>query len=189
MPTVAKTSPAQIVAAAQKLIERGGLDAASMQAIARAVGVAGPSLYKHFPQRAAILRAVAQATVDRMHGLLQRAATTGDPLDDLRAMANAQRAFARRSPHLYSLLFGQGGDPTELAPEDYAVVVAPLLERLRLVGEPARALQLARLLVAFTHGFAAMEAAGAFRMGGDLDADFTYALDHLLATLPGRARR
>ncbi len=48
-----------------------------------------------------------------------------------------------------------------------------------LVGS-ARLLVAARTITAFLHGYVSMEAAGAFRLGGDLDRDFAQALDAVL---------
>ena len=68
-----------------------------------------------------------------------------------------------------------------------------LLIAERLVGIE-RALEAARLLTAFVHGFVSMEIAGAFRLGGDVDRAFRYSLDAIIAGLqataeggPGRA--
>jgi hypothetical protein len=66
-----------------------------------------------------------------------------------------------------------------------ATAVAPLLTLAeRLVG-PDRALDAARLLTAFVHGFVSMELAGAFRLGGDIDEAFRYGVDVLVDALTG----
>jgi len=183
MPSVAKTSHRQIVTAARRLIARHGLAELSMQAVASAVGVQAPSLYKHVPDRATLVREVVRSVMAEMQAQLTAAAVTGDPLADLRAMAHAQRAYAQRSPRLYALVFADAGAGAEIEPAEYAQVVSLLLERLRQIGDPKRALSGARLLVAYLHGFVSMEAAGAFHLSGDLDRDFAFGVDRLLEAL------
>jgi hypothetical protein len=61
----------------------------------------------------------------------------------------------------------------------------------RLAGRE-RALETARLLTAFVHGFASMELAGAFRLGGDVDAAYRFGIDTIIAgvratNMPGRS--
>jgi hypothetical protein len=51
-----------------------------------------------------------------------------------------------------------------------------------LVG-PERALAAARLFTAWATGFLQMELAGMFRLGGDVDEAFDYAMDRIIAGL------
>jgi hypothetical protein len=63
--------------------------------------------------------------------------------------------------------------------------VAPLLQVTeRLVGED-RALEAARLVTAFAHGFVSMEITGAFRLGGDVDEAYRYGVGVLVDALAG----
>ena len=52
----------------------------------------------------------------------------------------------------------------------------------RLVG-PERALEAARLVTAFAHGFVSMELSGAFRLGGDVDEAYRYGVGVLVDAL------
>ena len=56
----------------------------------------------------------------------------------------------------------------------------------RLVGE-MDALEGARTLVAWAHGFVTMELAGAFRLGGDLEAAYAFGIDAILSGVSGPA--
>jgi hypothetical protein len=64
-----------------------------------------------------------------------------------------------------------------------ADAAAPLIEVTeRLVGAE-RALEAARLVTAFAHGFVSMEITGAFRLGGDVDRAFRYGVGVLVEAL------
>src|SRR6187200_3460579 len=90
-PAPARTSTDAIVVAARRILESGGLDAVTMRSVAEAVGVKGPSLYKRLPDRAALLRAVADSVVDDLSRTMARAGETADARADLRAAAVAYR--------------------------------------------------------------------------------------------------
>jgi AcrR family transcriptional regulator len=183
MPSVPKTDAAEILAAARRLIARGGPAAVSMQAIAAAVGVQAPSLYKHFADRAAILRGVAQGVVDDLTAVQRKAAVTGSAAGDLRAIALGQRRYALRHRHLYGLIFDTEGGDGELPPEAYRASVEIILDRCARLGNPGDALVKARSLVAFTHGFVSMELAGAFRLGEEIEAAFVFGIERLVGAL------
>jgi AcrR family transcriptional regulator len=186
-PAPSRTSVDAIVAAARRILETDGLAAVTMRDVAEAVGIQGPSLYKRVPDRAALIRAVAEGVVADLAGTLARATETGDPHADLRSVADAYRAFVHRNPNGYRLLFadlpaGASPDPAALA-----VLADPIVQAMRaLVGEPA-ALEGARTFVAWAHGFVTMELAGAFRLGGDLNAAYAFGIESILAGVRSRA--
>jgi hypothetical protein len=64
-----------------------------------------------------------------------------------------------------------------------AAAAAPVLARLSALVGDKHALDAARMLTAFLHGFVSMELAGAFKLGGDVDRAFAYGLGKLLAAL------
>jgi hypothetical protein len=47
------------------------------------------------------------------------------------------------------------------------------------LARPDHVLDAARTIVAWSSGFVSMELAGAFRLGGDVDAAFRYGIDRL----------
>jgi AcrR family transcriptional regulator len=186
MPAVAKVSDEQIVAAARRLVDRDGASTLSMQAVADAVGVRAPSLYKRFADRAALLGAVQRQLFAELRDRLEVAAARPGPDSALRAMADGYRAFARAHPRLYELMFAPDlphRDPAGDAAR--AAAAQPILSRLQDWVGPARALPTARVLTAFVHGFVSMELAGAFRLGGDVDEAFAHGLTLLLSSIGG----
>jgi AcrR family transcriptional regulator len=184
-PARARTSPVEIVAAGREALEAGGLDAVTMQAVADRVGVRAPSLYKHVPSRAALIAAIGGAAADELGRQLEPLARSPDPAAGLRSIASTFRAWAQANPHAYELLFLNLPAESRPPADRNATAVAPLLTLAgRLVG-PDRALDAARLLTAFVHGFVSMELAGAFRLGGDIDEAFRYGVDVLVDALTG----
>ncbi len=186
-PAPARTSTDAIVRAARAILEADGLSALTMRRVAEEVGVKGPSLYKRVPDREALLRAVADGVIDDLSATLAKADATDDPRADLAAAADAYRAFVRRNPNGYMLLFtelpsGADPDPAILAALGEPVVTA----MARLTGQ-ASSLEGARTLVAWAHGFVSMELAGAFRLGGNQDASYAYGVAAILAGVSGRA--
>jgi AcrR family transcriptional regulator len=180
-PAPSRTSVEAIVAAARRILETDGLAAVTMRSVAEAVGVQGPSLYKRVPDRAALVRAVADGVVADLAGTLARATETGDPHADLRAVAGTYRDFVHRNPNGYRLLFadlpaGAAPDPAALA-----ALAEPIVAAMRALSGELDALEGARTVVAWAHGFVTMELAGAFRLGGDLDAAYAFGIESILA--------
>lgn len=180
-PAPARTSRAAIVAAARDLLEHGGLEAVTMASVASAVGVRSASLYKHVRDREALLVAVAVEASDELAGILEAAA--GEPGDDparrLASLASAYRAFAARCPRAASMLFADLGPGTGLPVESSAATARPVIDVAAALAGPEDALPAARVLTAFVHGFTSMEAAGAFRLGGDVDRAFELGVEVL----------
>ncbi len=101
-PAPARTSTDAIVAAARRILEADGLPGVTMRSVAEAVGVKGPSLYKRVPDRAALVRAVADGVVADLSRTLARAdARPTIRATDLRAVATEYRAFVLRNPNGY----------------------------------------------------------------------------------------
>jgi AcrR family transcriptional regulator len=183
MPTPARTSLGAIVAEARTLLEAEGLDGLTMQAVAGAVGVRAPSLYKHVSGRGDLVRLVAEDVTRQLAGVVRGAVGSGDASVDLRALAHAFRTFAHQNPQGYALIFAAVPDEWRAAPEALASANDALLRTAGELAGPDRALQAARMVVAWAHGFVSMELAGAFRLGGDVDDAFAFGVDRLASAL------
>jgi len=179
-PAPARTSTDAVVVAARVILETGGLSSVTMRSVADAVGVKGPSLYKRVPDRAALLRAIADSVVNDLGMTLSRATEPGDPEANLRAVATAYRRFVLDNPNGYRLLFTDLADANPDS-SSLAALGGPVVDLMtRLVG-PSDALEGARTFVAWAHGFVSMELAGAFRLGGDLEDAYAFGIETILA--------
>ncbi len=186
-PAPARTSRDAILSAARALLEEGGLDAVTMAAVGDRVGVRGPSLYKHVPNRAALIRAVADAVTGDLGRALRQAVSTGDPRADLRAATLAYRAFVHANPNGYGLLFANVAPEFQPDPGAVAETGRPLVEAMASLVGPDASLPAARTVAAWAHGFVSMELAGAFRLGGDLDVAYEAGIDTILAGVSAAA--
>lgn len=98
------------------MLETGGDAALSLRALAREVGVSPTAVYRHFPDKRALLAALSQAGLAMM-GSAQEAAA-GSARSDIEALNASGReyvAFAMANPALFRLIFTHaefGGGPT-----------------------------------------------------------------------------
>ena len=187
MPTPSRTSVDEIVNAGRAILDADGLDALTMQRVAAAVGVRAPSLYKRVRDRDALVRLVAQDVLAELGDRIGAAATGSDPASDLRGIAHAFRDWARLHPGGYALLFTRLPDAWRLQPEadPAAGTFAPLFRAVAALAGQDEVLEAARTVVAWASGFVGMELAGAFRLGGDVDAAFAYGVDRVVRAIGG----
>lgn len=185
MPAPSRTSLDAIVLAGRSVLDEDGIDALTMQRVAAVVGVRAPSLYKHVRDRDALVRLVAADVVADLGATIRDAATAGDPAADLVAIAHAFRAWAHANVGAFTLLFSRLPDAW-LAPDPDTASIEPLLRTVATLAGPDDALEAARTVVAWASGFISMELAGAFRLGGDVDAAYAWGIERLGAAIAGR---
>jgi AcrR family transcriptional regulator len=181
LPTPAKTSPRELVSIARRLVVTTGADALTVSAVAERAGVKAPSLYKHFADRLALLKAVEIEVL----GELERALRTGTrgktPRKRIASMAVAYRAFATEQPLRYGVIYSHNAADDPAIADACLQAARPLFEELEKAGlEPERILPLSRTLTAFLHGFVSMEIVNAFRLGGNIDEAFEEGLETIL---------
>jgi len=195
MPTPARTSLEQIVKAGRDIVETDGIDGLTMQSVAARVGVRAPSLYKRLHGRNELLRLVANDAAAELTRDLESAADGKDARRDLASLASTFRRFAHANPGAYSLIFAPLPDDARADAGWSVKASAPVIDTTERLAGTDHALEAARTVVAWANGFIAMELAGAFRLGGDVDRAFDYGIDRLGvaidagAATPARATR
>jgi AcrR family transcriptional regulator len=98
-----------IVHAAVELLDQTGDErAVTLRSVARQVGVAAPSIYRHFPDQPSIMLAVVQGAFAQLEAALLEAtdAAGADPRQRLYAVCNAYLDFALAYPGRYRTMFG-----------------------------------------------------------------------------------
>jgi AcrR family transcriptional regulator len=93
--------------AAEQSIENLGVEQLSLRELARTVGVSHAAPRTHFPERQALLEALAKRGFDRLDAQLRAGYQASEPRFDarLRATMTAYLDFATRSPALLDLMF------------------------------------------------------------------------------------
>jgi len=183
MPAPERTTLDAIVRAGRDVLEAEGLAGLTMQAVATRVGVRAPSLYKRVADRDELVRLVAAATVGALAERLAAVPESADPRRDLAELAATLRSFARSAPAGYGLLFAPGPGAARPDPAQLARASAPVLRVAAALAGPDDALDAARTVTAWAHGFISMELAGAFALGGDVDDAFTYGIARITDAL------
>ena len=179
MPTPDRTSLKEIISAGRQILESGGLARLTMQAVADRVGVRAPSLYKRVRSRDDLIGHIAEATVHDLGGRLRAVVGGSDARQDLGQLVREFRAFAREHPAGYHLIFASGPEATRPDVDSLARASAPVLAVAAELAGPENALEAARMITAWAHGFVSMELAGAFNLGGDVDRAFEFGIKHL----------
>jgi AcrR family transcriptional regulator len=94
--------PAALLRVAGKILEKEGVEALTVRALTRRAGVSHAAPYRHFPDREALLAALA-AEGFAMLGSAQRKAAA---MHGLRGMGEAYVRFALEHPQRFRLMFG-----------------------------------------------------------------------------------
>ena len=178
MPTPAKTSLPVLVDIARDLVDEVGVEGLTLSAVAQSAGVKAPSLYKHFADRAALLKAVEITILHDLEAMLRRETKGETPKARIASMAEAYRRFGKAAPNRYRVIYSGNAFTDPEIREACLFSAQPLFEELRAAGIPEeRVLPVSRTMVPFLHGFVLMEIGSAFNLGGDIEEAFESSLD------------
>jgi len=99
---------AGLVEAARALVEVNGPEKLSLSDACRAAGVSTAAPYRHFPDKDALLFAVAQEGMERQAAMMHEAAARGALGSEatIAAIGRAYVDFALREPGVFKLMFG-----------------------------------------------------------------------------------
>jgi AcrR family transcriptional regulator len=170
----------RVVAAAADLADDEGFAALSLAGLAKRVGVATPSLYKHVDGLEGLRRHLAALAVRELGDVLARAAAGRSRAAALTAVARAYRDHARRHPGRYAatLRAPEANDTAhQAATREVLETVLAVLGGYGIEGDDA--VDAARFVRSALHGFSALEGAGGFGLPRDLDRSFDALIDGL----------
>lgn len=158
----------ELLAAAERTVRERGTRELSLRELAREAGVSHAAPRRHFPDRRALLAALAEAGFDRLGAELRAAlaAAGGEFEARLRAVAAAYVRFATEDAALLELMFAgkheaDGGVLHEAADRAFAVMLELIAQGQREGalegGDPTR---VGLVLFATIQGIAALVSAG-----------------------------
>jgi AcrR family transcriptional regulator len=178
---------AELLTQAELTVRQRGVDELSLRDLARQTGVSHGAPRRHFPDRQALLDALAQAGFERLGGELRAAVEgAGEEFEArLRATAAAYINFAIRDANLLELMFaGKHRDPSgelEQAAEAAFSILFELIRQGQAEGilEPGEPDRVGLVLFATVQGIAAL-ITGAMIEPDQLDGLVTEAIANFL---------
>lgn len=178
---------------AEETVREHGAQALSLRELARDIGVSHGAPRRHFPDRQALLDALAQDGFERLGRHLKEAVEEAAPDIDarLQALGRAYVGFATGQAALLELMFTSkhrpGAHDVTAAAADTMAVCLTVIAAAQQTGElaPGDTESIARTAFAILHGLAAL-ANGGMLADGDLDAVVTNAIGQLMSGLRPR---
>ena len=178
---------------AERTVRERGVHALSLRELARDVGVSHGAPRRHFPDRDALLDAVAASGFDRLARELEAAVGAAGPSAEarLQALAHAYVGFATADAALLELMFAikhrDGAEHVRAEADRSLAIALAVIASAQLAGElvAGDAEQITQFAFAMLHGLASM-ANGGLLGDADLDAVVTDAIERMLSGLAPR---
>jgi len=178
----------RIFTAARELFDQGGAEGVSMRRIADKVRITPMAIYRHYPDRDALLNAL---MVDGFAAWEVRVETlsASEPLAWLQAMGQAFLDFALTEPRRYEAAFLLKASAARKYPQDIAQGRSPVIAKAMAHIEDARskgqigsvpAIDIAINVAALVQGLVDMYRAGRFTSEADFRAAYGRALSHCI---------
>ncbi|WP_327107589.1 TetR/AcrR family transcriptional regulator [Nonomuraea glycinis] len=177
-------TPSRVVDAAIELVDKHGLPALTLAAVAEHCGVAAPSLYKHVSNIADLRTLVGIRVMEEMTDSFTATVLGRSGTDAITSLMRAYRAYVTAHPARYAAV-----PVNPLHQQEYAASGRRMLGVMQAALRPwqfdenelIHTIRAARVIV---HGFASLEAAGGFGLPHDLDETYERLIRLFLATLP-----
>lgn len=115
----------RIAAAALAIVTEEGAQAVTMRRVAADAGVSAMATYRHFPNRAALLGAVADRVFAQLGDAWGKRGTEGTCTDRLDELLDAFLDFALGQPKLYSFLLIDRRDGARQFPTEFRAGASP----------------------------------------------------------------
>ena len=159
---------AAILDAASRLLEDSGPEAVTLRAVGEAAGVSRSAPYRHYADKAALMRALAERALRQIAGWIRHGAECHqDAWQRVHAGCRAYIDYAVEHPHHYQLVFGDTPiaepDPgLEEAADDAMSAVGELVAQAQDADllRPGPTREIATIVWVLLHGLAALQITG-----------------------------
>jgi AcrR family transcriptional regulator len=120
-----RTSAAKIATAARRLLDRDGAAAVTMRRVAAATGITPMAIYRHYPNRAALLGHLADEGFAELAQALAAPRRRGGIEAQLTALADVYLDHALENPRLFELMFLSPRPGARRYPQDFKAGLSP----------------------------------------------------------------
>lgn len=179
----------RLFAAAKDIFEQEGLAGLSVRAVGRRAGMSAMAIYRHFPDKEALVDALMDDGFAAWEAIV-RGLAAADPIDWLRELLDAYRTFALEQPHRFDAAFLLPARKARTYPHDIAAGRSPVMslmlariEQAQGQGRlaPGPALDVALTLAALAQGLVSMLRAGRFGSADEFSTSFQVATGRVLS--------
>lgn len=178
----------RIFAAARALFDQNGVEGVSMRRIADKVGITPMAIYKHYPDKDALLNALMLDGFAAWEARVEKIGAPA-PLDWLQAMGEAFLDFALTQPRRYEAAFLLKASAARRYPGDFVAGRSPVISKMMACIEEAKKQRLIadtptiEITISFTalvQGLVDMYRAGRFTGEAEFRAAYHSAIRHCL---------
>ncbi|MBE1162540.1 TetR/AcrR family transcriptional regulator [Dyella acidiphila] len=120
----------KVATAARELLEQEGFEAVSMRRVAGMVGITPMAIYRHYPDREALLNAMTDAGFEELAASLKRRRFRGSLEARLLHMANVYLDHALQNPRLFELMFLRKREGARVYPQDFKARQSPTANQM-----------------------------------------------------------
>lgn len=121
----AVNSAEKIATAARRILEKGGAETVTMRRVAKAVGLTAMAIYHHYPDRAALLNALADRGFEELAAELRGRRLKGDFETRLAQLLDIYMEHALANPRLFELMFLAKRKGARRYPQDFKARRSP----------------------------------------------------------------
>jgi AcrR family transcriptional regulator len=111
--------------AARHLLDEGGAEAVSMRKVAQRVGVTAMAIYRHFPDHAALMNAVAEQGFAELAARMRKLELGPGGVEGLTRAGDAFVDYALEQPRLFELMFLTKRRGARRFPRDFEAGLSP----------------------------------------------------------------